>query len=305
MFITEPKKTEKPIPGREARGSGNADERTFLRPSTSYSGGFLADNRSQQLGVLRKWARRGALCAGGTKPILINRCALFRTRLRPACQEVLLKWPSILILDEGHTSSENQGHRIMSALAKSSTPARFVLSGDRCTSIQCERGVHISKPSFVPSVSEVEGGRRAIHEKNSSNSFNPSWEKEHKQQNSEHTTKGDSWMDLPGPDGFSLFFLKLSSQTEKTQQHGIFDGANSTTSPAQLESLLVNQSYAGRHYRWLVASRIVELDVHLNPPVIARLIGRAFRPGQVKIGICLQLVASGHSPEEEDHFHLL
>lgn len=48
------------------------------------------------------------------------------------------------------------------------------------------------------------------------------------------------------------------------------------------------------------ASRIIILDVHLNPSVTRQAIGRAFRPGQEKKVYTYRLVAAG-SPEEEDH----
>ncbi|KAH6786004.1 hypothetical protein C2S51_038459 [Perilla frutescens var. frutescens] len=48
------------------------------------------------------------------------------------------------------------------------------------------------------------------------------------------------------------------------------------------------------------ASRVIILDVHLNPSVTRQAIGRAFRPGQLKKVYTYRLIASG-SPEEEDH----
>jgi DNA repair and recombination RAD54-like protein len=48
------------------------------------------------------------------------------------------------------------------------------------------------------------------------------------------------------------------------------------------------------------ASRILILDVHLNPSVTRQAIGRAFRPGQTKKVFVYRLVAAD-SPEEEDH----
>ncbi|KAJ7950472.1 protein CHROMATIN REMODELING 35-like [Quillaja saponaria] len=48
------------------------------------------------------------------------------------------------------------------------------------------------------------------------------------------------------------------------------------------------------------ASRIIILDVHLNPSVTRQAIGRAFRPGQQKKVFVYRLVAAD-SPEEEDH----
>nr|GMD83844.1 protein CHROMATIN REMODELING 35-like isoform X1 [Ipomoea batatas]GMD83848.1 protein CHROMATIN REMODELING 35-like isoform X1 [Ipomoea batatas] len=48
------------------------------------------------------------------------------------------------------------------------------------------------------------------------------------------------------------------------------------------------------------ASRIIILDVHLNPSVTRQAIGRAFRPGQEKKVYTYRLVASS-TPEEEDH----
>lgn len=48
------------------------------------------------------------------------------------------------------------------------------------------------------------------------------------------------------------------------------------------------------------ASRIIILDIHLNPSVTRQAIGRAFRPGQQRKVYTYRLVASG-SPEEDDH----
>ncbi|TKY45749.1 SNF2 domain-containing protein CLASSY 4 [Spatholobus suberectus] len=48
------------------------------------------------------------------------------------------------------------------------------------------------------------------------------------------------------------------------------------------------------------ASRIIILDVHLNPSVARQAVGRAFRLGQKKKVIVYRLV-SADSPEEEDH----
>ncbi|XP_076929300.1 protein CHROMATIN REMODELING 35-like [Bidens hawaiensis] len=48
------------------------------------------------------------------------------------------------------------------------------------------------------------------------------------------------------------------------------------------------------------ASRIIILDVHLNPSVTRQAIGRAFRPGQTKKVYTYRLIAD-ESPEQEDH----
>ena len=48
------------------------------------------------------------------------------------------------------------------------------------------------------------------------------------------------------------------------------------------------------------ASRVVILDVHLNPSVTRQAIGRAFRPGQQRKVYVYRLVAAD-SPEESDH----
>ncbi|KZV52623.1 hypothetical protein F511_07016 [Dorcoceras hygrometricum] len=48
------------------------------------------------------------------------------------------------------------------------------------------------------------------------------------------------------------------------------------------------------------ASRIIILDVHLNPSVTRQAIGRAFRPGQMRKVYTYRLIASA-SPEEPDH----
>ncbi|CAN0890426.1 Protein CHROMATIN REMODELING 35 [Linum grandiflorum] len=47
-------------------------------------------------------------------------------------------------------------------------------------------------------------------------------------------------------------------------------------------------------------SRVIILDVHLNPSITRQAIGRAFRPGQKKVVYVYRLIA-GDSPEEEDY----
>ncbi|WOH13765.1 hypothetical protein DCAR_0933276 [Daucus carota subsp. sativus] len=49
------------------------------------------------------------------------------------------------------------------------------------------------------------------------------------------------------------------------------------------------------------ASRIIILDIHLNPSVTRQAIGRAFRPGQVRKVYTYRLVAAG-TLEQEDHY---
>ncbi|KAI3978848.1 hypothetical protein MKX01_016023 [Papaver californicum] len=48
------------------------------------------------------------------------------------------------------------------------------------------------------------------------------------------------------------------------------------------------------------ASRLLTLDIHLNPSITRQAIGRAFRPGQTKKVYAYRLFAAD-SPEEEDH----
>ncbi|CAN1269466.1 Protein CHROMATIN REMODELING 35 [Linum perenne] len=47
-------------------------------------------------------------------------------------------------------------------------------------------------------------------------------------------------------------------------------------------------------------SRVIVLDVHLNPSITRQAIGRAFRPGQKKVVYVYRLIAA-ESPEEEDY----
>ncbi|RYR44269.1 hypothetical protein Ahy_A08g040625 isoform B [Arachis hypogaea] len=87
-----------------------------------------ADNRSQQLEVLKKWKDQKSILFLGYKQFSTVVCDDSTSRASVDCQEILLKVPSILILDEGHTP-RNENTDIMQSLSKVRTPRKVVLSG--------------------------------------------------------------------------------------------------------------------------------------------------------------------------------
>ncbi|CAH2051625.1 unnamed protein product, partial [Thlaspi arvense] len=91
-----------------------------------------ADNRTQQLAILKQWMEKKSILFLGYKQFSTIVCggdddAATSTDSR-ACQEILLKVPSILIMDEGHTP-RNDETNIVQSLGKVQTPRKVVLSG--------------------------------------------------------------------------------------------------------------------------------------------------------------------------------
>ena len=87
-----------------------------------------AENRSQQLEVLHKWVEHKSILFLGYKQFSTIVCDDGNSEISTSCQEILLKVPSILILDEGHTP-RNENTDVLQSLAKVQTPRKVVLSG--------------------------------------------------------------------------------------------------------------------------------------------------------------------------------
>ncbi|KAH0784742.1 hypothetical protein KY290_004340 [Solanum tuberosum] len=87
-----------------------------------------ADNRSQQLEVLKQWSQERSVLFLGYKQFSTIVCDNVGSATAAACQEILLKCPSILILDEGHTP-RNQDTDVLTSLEKVQTRLKVVLSG--------------------------------------------------------------------------------------------------------------------------------------------------------------------------------
>ncbi|XP_010423658.2 PREDICTED: protein CHROMATIN REMODELING 35-like isoform X2 [Camelina sativa] len=86
-----------------------------------------ADNRAQQLAILKQWLEKKSILFLGYVQFSTIVCDDASTDSR-SCQEILLKAPSILILDEGHTP-RNEETNILQSLAQVQTPRKVVLSG--------------------------------------------------------------------------------------------------------------------------------------------------------------------------------
>ncbi|XP_061362190.1 protein CHROMATIN REMODELING 35-like isoform X2 [Gastrolobium bilobum] len=87
-----------------------------------------ADSRYQQLEVLKQWVEHKSILFLGYKQFSSIVCDNGNDSISISCQEILLKKPSILILDEGHTP-RNENTDMVQSLAKVQTPRKVVLSG--------------------------------------------------------------------------------------------------------------------------------------------------------------------------------
>lgn len=86
-----------------------------------------AENRAQQLSILKQWMEKKSILFLGYKQFSTIVCDDTSTDSH-SCQEILLKVPSILILDEGHTP-RNEDTNVLQSLAQVQTPRKVVLSG--------------------------------------------------------------------------------------------------------------------------------------------------------------------------------
>ncbi|XP_042494760.1 protein CHROMATIN REMODELING 35-like [Macadamia integrifolia] len=87
-----------------------------------------ADNRHQQLEVLKLWVDQKGILFLGYKQFANIVCGSATSKTAAACHDILLKVPTILILDEGHTP-RNENTDVLHSLAKVQTPRKVVLSG--------------------------------------------------------------------------------------------------------------------------------------------------------------------------------
>lgn len=87
-----------------------------------------ADNRTQQLEVLKQWVEHKSILFLGYKQFSNIVCDNESSKISASCQEILLKAPSILVLDEGHTP-RNENTDMLQSLVKVQTPRKVVLSG--------------------------------------------------------------------------------------------------------------------------------------------------------------------------------
>ncbi|KAG6761562.1 hypothetical protein POTOM_034790 [Populus tomentosa] len=87
-----------------------------------------ADSRHQQLEVLKQWLEHKSILFLGYKQFSSIVCDDGKNQVSVTCQEMLLRRPSILILDEGHTP-RNENTDVLQSLAKVQTPRKVVLSG--------------------------------------------------------------------------------------------------------------------------------------------------------------------------------
>ncbi|KAK6240892.1 SNF2 [Theobroma cacao] len=87
-----------------------------------------ADTRLQQLDVLKKWVECKSILFLGYKQFSTIICDGGFSQTSISCQEILLRAPSILILDEGHTP-RNENTDVLQSLAKVQTARKVVLSG--------------------------------------------------------------------------------------------------------------------------------------------------------------------------------
>ncbi|KAJ0943531.1 putative DNA helicase chromatin remodeling SNF2 family [Helianthus annuus] len=109
-----------------------------------------ADNRTQQLEVLKQWANTRSILFLSYKQFSTIVCDNDRSTVSATCQEILLTFPSLVILDEGHTP-RNKDTDVFTSVEKVQTPRKVVLSGTLYQNHVCEvfNILNLVRPRFL------------------------------------------------------------------------------------------------------------------------------------------------------------
>ncbi|XP_021776013.1 protein CHROMATIN REMODELING 35-like [Chenopodium quinoa] len=87
-----------------------------------------AASRSQQLNVLKQWAEQKSILFLGYKQFSSIVTSDVTSNEKAACKEILVRAPTVMILDEGHTP-RNKNTDTLHSLTLVQTPRKVVLSG--------------------------------------------------------------------------------------------------------------------------------------------------------------------------------
>ncbi|CAN1269458.1 Protein CHROMATIN REMODELING 35 [Linum perenne] len=95
--------------------------------------------------------------------------------------------------------------------------------------------------------------------------------------------------------GREMFMITGDSSTENRER-----SVESFNNSGEAKIFFGSIKACGEGISLVGGSRVIVLDVHLNPSITRQAIGRAFRPGQKKVVYVYRLIAA-ESPEEEDY----
>ncbi|VAH44174.1 unnamed protein product [Triticum turgidum subsp. durum] len=202
-----------------------------------------AEKRAEQLEILKSWQAKMSILFLGYKQFSQIVCSDGGGNVAAACRDMLLKVPSLLIMDEGHTP-RNRETDVLESLSRVQTPRKVVLSGTLFQNHVSEvfNILNLVRPKFLKSDSSrpivkrimsqvaISGGR--ISKGAADNAFTESIEetllhddnftrKAHVIRSLRELTKdvlhyykGDILDELPGLVDFSVF-LKLSPRQKE------------------------------------------------------------------------------------------
>ena len=102
-----------------------------------------AGNRVQQLNVLKQWVEHKSILFLGYKQFSSIVSSSATCQSMASCQQILVRTPTVLILDEGHTP-RNKYTDMLDSLTRVQTPRKVVLSGTLSES--CQRSLQHFEP---------------------------------------------------------------------------------------------------------------------------------------------------------------
>ncbi|EFH60429.1 defective in RNA-directed DNA methylation 1 [Arabidopsis lyrata subsp. lyrata] len=262
-----------------------------------------AENRAQQLAILRKWMEKKSILFLGYKQFSTIVCDDTSTDSL-SCQEILLKVPSILILDEGHTP-RNEDTNVLQSLAQVQTPRKVVLSGTLYQNHVKEvfNILNLVRPKFLKLDTSKSIVKRIL-------SYAPiSDVRSHMGNNSDVSSAFNEIVEytLQKSEDFTMKINVIQDLREMTKKvlhyyKGDFldelPGLADFTVVLNLSPRQLNEVKKLRREKRKFKVSAVGSAIYLHRE--AETIGRAFRPGQTKKVHAYRLIA-GSSPEEEDH----
>nr|TKR85072.1 hypothetical protein D5086_0000251000 [Populus alba] len=219
-----------------------------------------ADKRSQQLDVLEQWVKQRSILFLGYKQFSVTVSDNVSNKVAADCKDVLLKVPTLLILDDGHLP-RNEEIEVFNIL--NLVRPKF-LKFKTCREIVNRIMIRVQ----IPKMRSHTGTDSAFFDL------------------VEYTLQNDE----------DLRTRKAVIQNLRGSNAGNMERFNGSP---DAKVFFGSIKACGEGISLVGASRIIISDVHPKPPVTRQAIGRAFRPGREKKVYAYRLVTSD-SPEEQD-----
>ncbi|GJN35165.1 hypothetical protein PR202_gb23912 [Eleusine coracana subsp. coracana] len=257
-----------------------------------------AEKRVEQLEILKSWESQMSILFLGYTQFSRIVSDDGGGNAAVACRDRLLKVPNLLILDEGH-KPRNRDTNVLETLNRVETPRKVVLS--EISEVNAEDRVNSLTDKSVDNMIDSVNFRDGVKARFFMNILSLA-------ESAGEKLLAFSQYILPMK-FLERLLVKMKGWHVGKEIFVISGDASSEdrdlakdkfNSSADAKVLFGSIKACGEGISLVGASRVIILDVYLNPSVTRQAIGRAFRPEQQKKVFVYRLVAA-ESPEERSH----